>query len=149
MRILENKNHFIHEKVRLEHFANKNYFDLMKSFEIPTIQKGMESEDNSMIDWNMIPNHYQFFYNYEGSEEIISAWLKKSKLTTKNYLLTYFCSADEVIKVNIDDFVRNWNSLNFAVGFQGIVYISDDGELIMEFTDDYRHELNSNFLIKV
>lgn len=84
----------------------------------------------------------------EGCEIEISKWLSNTEIMNSPYLLTYFTSNKEIVKVKTKEFLDHWNDFNFAVGFMGIIFISDNGKLIMEFTDDHKHQLISNFSIK-
>ena len=153
MSILKNKEHYLHKKLKLEPYGEGDYFDLLYNFKIPVLKPGEESDDNSMINWKQIDTHYQFFYDYQGCESEIPQWLQHSALNQKEYVLTYFYSSveyssSEIIKIQIKDFIQYWDDLNMASGGQGMVYVSNDGKLVLEFTDDYKHHLNSNFLIK-
>jgi hypothetical protein len=53
-----------------------------------------------------------------------------------------------VIKIKTSDFIANWEEFNLATGGQGLILATEDGNLFLEFTDDWKYHLNSNFEIK-
>jgi hypothetical protein len=148
MKILQDKDHFLHERVKLELHNGQDFFKTLEGFSIPMLTVAETADDNSWINWRRIRDHHVFSYGFEGSDKIISNWLKQSKLAEKQFLLTYVKSNTEVLKVSVNDFISHWDSFNRAGGNAGMVFISDDGELIMEFTDDYKYNLHSNFSIE-
>lgn len=103
--------------------------------------------DKSIIDWHLVKNHYQFFYDYIGSEEEIKIWLLKSDLIEYEYLYTYLVHGDPIIKIKTIDFINDWEEFNIAAGWNGLILLTENAELFLEFTDDWKHHLNTNFQI--
>lgn len=73
--------------------------------------------------------------------------VKKSELVKSEYILTWLNWNDPIIKLKTVEFINNWNEV-YNASVEGMVLISLDGKLILEFTDDYKYNLNSNFEIK-
>src|SRR5689334_11360057 len=111
--MLNDKNHFLHKLVKLEFYKEGSFFGLLESFGYPLVKTGDLENEYSVIDWNLITEKFSFFYDYEGSENEISDMLKNSELIEKPYLLTYFNSDKEIVKVKTSEFIANWNSFNF------------------------------------
>lgn len=63
MRILENKDHFIHKKVNLELYREGDYFELLKSYNIPLVSSTNKESNYSLVDWEEIMPKYSFFYD--------------------------------------------------------------------------------------
>ena len=103
--------------------------------------------DHSIIDWNRLENHYQFFFDFENNELKISNWLKNSQLAKYKFLYTWLDWNDPIIKIKTSDFIQNWNEFYIA-SIEGMVLTTTDGKKYMEFTDDWKYNLNSNFEIK-
>jgi hypothetical protein len=104
-------------------------------------------EDHSQVDWKKIEKHYQFFFDYVDNEIEISDWLKESKLSQYEFVFTWLSWEDPIIRVKTTEFIENWNNVYMA-SVEGMVLTTSDGKLVLEFTDDYKYNLNSNFEIK-
>jgi hypothetical protein len=104
-------------------------------------------EDHSTINWNKANNHFQFFFDYEGNEQEIKNWLKRSELKNHEYLFTWLSWDDPIIKIKTIDFIDNWEEFNIASGWEGLILTTEDGKLFLEFTDNWKYHLNSNFEI--
>jgi len=104
--------------------------------------------DHSTIDWNKIENHFQFWFDYEGNEEEIKSWLRQSELKNYEFLFTWLAWDDPIIKIKTSDFIDSWEEFNIASGWEGLILTTEDGKLFLEFTDDWKYHLNSNFEIK-
>ena len=150
----------------MEIFKSKNYFlkDFKEIFStgISGKEDGFEKflrdkkinnsgenwdEDHSQINWKKIEKHYQFFFDYVDNEIEISDWLKESKLSQYEFVFTWLSWEDPIIKVKTTEFIENWNNVYMA-SVEGMVLTTSDGKLVLEFTDDYKYNLNSNFEIK-
>lgn len=152
MSIINNKKHFLHEHLTFLESVGKDgknggFINLLKELGIKTNGKN-KNDDNSTINWSMTENHFQFFFDYENNEEEIKMWLKKSPLTEYKTLLTWLSWEDPIIRVKTADFIENWEEFNIAGGWEGIILTTEDGKYFLEFTDDWKYNLNSNFEIK-
>ncbi|MBO6536422.1 MAG: hypothetical protein JJ966_09375 [Balneolaceae bacterium] len=105
------------------------------------------SIDHSIVNWNQVSPHFQF--NFERVEEIdLSNWLLNSRITDFQFLYTWLNYVEPIIKIRTNDFVSYWQDLNIYSGWEGLVLTTESGELFLEFTDDWKTHLNSNFQIK-
>jgi len=152
MSIINNKKHFLHEHLTsLASFGregkNGGFTDLLKEFGISCTGSDMDL-DNSIVDWSKTKNHHQFFFDYKGNEVEIKQWLKKSLLSDYDTLLTWVSWEDPIVRVKTMDFIENWEEFNIATGWEGLILTTDDGKYCLEFTDDWKYHLNSNFEIK-
>jgi hypothetical protein len=151
MRILTNKKHFLHEHLTFIESVGINGKDGgFNKFltDLGISNKGENWEiDHSTIDWNKSENHYQFFFDYENNELEIMDWLKKSELSKSEFLYTWLDWNDPIVKVKTADFIQNWNEFYIA-SVEGMILTTIDGKNFMEFTDDWKYHLNSNFEIK-
>lgn len=151
MEIFENKNHFLHshlgEMFSTEIEGKNGGFDLFLT-ELGVINSGENwNEDHSQIDWNKMKNQYQFFFDYIDNEVEIKDWLKKSELSNYEFVFTWLSWEDPIIKIKTKEFIENWEEVYFA-SVEGMILTTLDGKLVLEFTDDYKYNLNSNFEIK-
>jgi len=151
MSIINNKKHFLHEHLTflepyLQECGKGGFESLLKQLGIKVGGKGWEI-DHSTIDWNLADNHFQFSFDYENGTEIKN-WLKKSPIAHYKTLLTWLSWEDPIIRVKTTDFIENWEEFNVARGWEGIILITEDGKYYLEFTDDWKYHLNSNFEIK-
>ena len=152
MSIIDNKKHFLHEHLTfLESYGkegkNKGFEKLLKQLGIKTGGKSW-NEDHSTIDWSLIESHFQFFFDYENNEKEIEGWLKQSPISGYETLLTWLSWEDPIIRVKTTDFIEHWEKFNIAGAWEGIILITEDGKYYLEFTDDWKYHLNSNFEIK-
>lgn len=152
MTFYDDRKHFLHKHLTfLESLEregkNGGFRDLLEELGIKT---GGESwnYDHSTIDWTKIENHYQFFFDYQGNEIEIKEWLKQSPISDYDTLLTWLSWGDPIIRVKTNDFIANWEEFNIASGWEGLIMTTEDGKYFLEFTDDWKHNLNSNFEIK-
>jgi len=152
MKFFNNKKHFLHKHLSfLEAYSEEEsiggFTDLLNNLGIKT---GGESWnlDHSTIDWSQIENHFQFFFNYARNEAEIRSWLVKSPLSNYKTLLTWLSFEDPIVRVKTTDFFDNWQEFNAACGWQGLILTTEDGKYFLEFTDDWKFHLNSNFEIK-
>ena len=151
MGILTNKEHFLHkyltfiESTGIE--GKDNGFDKFLTG-LGIKNKGDSWDiDHSTIDWNKTDNHHQFFFDYADNELEIIDWLNKSDLLNYEFLYTWLDWNDPIIKVKTADFIKNWEWFYIA-SVEGMILTSVDGKKYIEFTDDWKHHLNSNFEIK-
>ena len=151
MGILNNKEHFLHEHLTFIESVGINGKDGgFNKFltDLGISNKGENWEiDHSTVDWNKSENHYQFFFDYENNELEIMDWLKKSELSKSEFLYTWLDWNDPIVKVKTADFIHNWNEFYIA-SVEGMILTTIDGKNYMEFTDDWKYHLNSNFEIK-
>jgi hypothetical protein len=54
---------------------------------------------------------------------------------------------DPIIKIKTKEFIENWEEV-YNASIEGMILTTFDGKLVIEFTDDYKFNLNSNFEIK-
>jgi hypothetical protein len=152
MSILTNKKHFLHKHLtKIESLGrkgkNNEFVHFLKELGVKTGAEN-RNEDNSLVDWNKMDNHFQFFFDYEGNKNEITQWLKESVIGKYSTLLTWLSWEDPIIRVKTSEFIENWEKFNIATGWQGLVLITEDGKFVLEFTDDWKYNLNSNFEIK-
>lgn len=107
------------------------------------------NSDHSTIDWNKITPHFQFQYDYKNNEVEIKNWLKQSDLKKHEFLYTWLSWEDPIIKIRTSDFIENWIEFNITTAYEGLRLTTENGELFLEFTDDWKYHLNSNFEIKI
>lgn len=151
MGILTNKKHFLHDCLTfiesMDIDGKDGGFDKFLT-ELGISNKGENwGIDHSTIDWNKSENQYQFFFDFENNETAITNWLEKSQLSKSKFLYTWLDWDDPIIKVKTSDFIENWNDFYIA-SVEGMVLTTVDGKNYMEFTDDWKYNLNSNFEIK-
>lgn len=103
--------------------------------------------DHSTIDWCIVDNHYQFFFDNENNRYEVENWLRKSELSEHEFLYTWLDYDDPIIKIKTDDFISNWMEFYIA-SIEGLILTTFDGSKYLEFTDDWKYHLNSNFEIK-
>ena len=152
MSFYNNPEHFLHKK--LNHLESIGIEGKGDGFTNYLNEKGIPCEgsywqkDHSKIDWNKVDNHYQFFFDYIGNENQISEFLRKSIINQYKFLETWISWEDPIVRILTKDFIENWDDFQIA-GVDGLVLISEDGKYFLEFTDDWKYHLNSNFVIKV
>lgn len=150
MKIFETKNFFLKDfkeiystKIEGKDCGFQNFLNNLK------IKNSDENwnEDHSQVDWNVMENHYQFFFDYENNEVEISDWLMKSELSKYEFVYTWLNFEDPIIMIKTSEFIKNWENVYMA-SIEGMILTTFDGKLVLEFTDDFKFNLNSNFEIK-
>lgn len=152
MSFYENPEHFLRKKLTsLESTGIPGRGDEFSRY---LTQKGIPTSgsywpiDHSMIDWDKVDHHHHFTFDYKGNENQIRESLRKSKLTQYKFLETWISWEDPIVRVLTKEFIDNWNDFQIAAN-DGLVLVSEDGKLFLEFTDDWKYHLNSNFKIKI
>lgn len=100
----------------------------------------------SWIEWTAYPNHYSFFYDFDGNEEVIRNDFRNSRLSNYENVIMNFGWRKPLLKIPMDIFVNYWYELVVITGYESVV-ITEDGKLFMEFVRRY-HDLKSNFPIR-
>lgn len=144
-----NPKHFLHEHLTFLESTGIDGKD--KGFERYLESKGIQCTKNwdsvrSVIDWTLIQNRFRFFYDYEDGEKEIQNWLANCKLKEFEFLYTWFDYNDPIVKVKTSDFIVHWEE--FLIGTEGLEFITENAELILEFTGSSNYDLWSNFEIK-
>ena len=152
MKFFNNNKHFLHQCLTFfESTGLEGKGGMFKKFlsdkRISVIGESWDI-DHSTIDWNRIDSHFQFYFDYEGNEEEIKSWLRQSELKNYEFLFTWLTLDDPIIKIKATDFIEYWEEFNIASGWEGLILTTDDGKLFLEFTDNWKYHLNSNFEIK-
>ena len=133
------------ESINLDGKEN-GFEEFLKERKIP-VSNEYWSFDHSTVNWNQVNPHFQF--NFDRVKKIdLSNWLLKSRITEFQFLYTWLNYDEPIIKFRTKDFVSNWEDLNIYSGWEGLVLTTENGELFLEFTDDWKAHLNSNFQIK-
>lgn len=102
---------------------------------------------NSLFDWEMIKPSFGFFYDYENNLKKIRHQLRLSDLNVHSFIYVETLSNIPIIKTTNHYFIENWFDFVNANAGQGLICITSDFKLLMEFTDDYKQYLFSNFKI--
>jgi hypothetical protein len=106
-----------------------------------------ENDYNCLIDWTVIDPHYSFFFDYEGCEFDITTKMRNSELHLTDSLFVETTSSNNIIKVPTEIFILNWYDFIIANQGFGSIVVSTDFKYCMEFTDDFKYFLFSNFKI--
>jgi hypothetical protein len=101
----------------------------------------------TVLNWHQ-QESYSFFYDFEGCEYIIEAYLKESSLINSQNLFIEMPADIPVIKVNTLYFISNWYDFIKANNEMGTLISSEDFKYVLEFTDDAKYLLYSNFKIQ-
>ena len=102
---------------------------------------------NSLLEWDCITPNFGFFYDYENNELDLQNRFYKSVLKDRKFLFIETTSSDPIIKVPVELFINNWEDFIVANQGMGSVLLSNDLDLCLEFTDDHKYFLFSNFKI--
>lgn len=102
---------------------------------------------NSLLDWDVISPHYLCCYDLIEIHKSIDENLIKSDLINSNFLYVETNSKNNIIIVPTNLFVKNWEDFISANQGMGSIILSIDFKYCMEFTDDYKYILHSNFKV--
>ena len=144
---MEIKNWILKKHLNNFEIISENYLPFYKDY---LISKGVIVEEDfsksqSFVNWNLYPENYKFFYDFEGCENEITQWLMNSDLSKSKKVSMDLGYNNPIIVLNTNYFINNW--YDFVVGAQyESTLASEDGKYIMEFLKGY--DLKSNFLIK-
>ncbi|MEO6832355.1 MAG: hypothetical protein ABI378_08075 [Chitinophagaceae bacterium] len=116
--------------------------------ETPFEMDSSENPYNAVFAWEKIVPSYGFFFDFVGIEELLPILLKNSSLQAHKTLLVETGSNVPIIKISTDYFVQHVIDFIDANQGMGSIIISEDLELLMEFTDDYKYYAFSNFSIQ-
>ncbi|MGJ8734597.1 MAG: hypothetical protein ACSHW4_15685 [Cellulophaga sp.] len=151
MNIFDNKKHFLHEHLTFLESTGIEGKDggFNKFLTKLGINNSRENwtDDHSTVDWNKVEKHFQFFFDYADNETEIRNWLNKSELSKSEFSYTWLDWNDPIIKVRTSDFIKNWEEF-YVASVEGFILATLDGTKYLEFTDDWKYHLNSNFEIK-
>jgi hypothetical protein len=151
MSIFNNKKHFLHQYISYIESTgidgkNGGFNQFLSELGISTIGTYWDF-DHSVIDWNNTKNHHQFYFDYIDNNAEITNFLKNSDLSNSGFLFTWLDWNDPIIKIKTIDFIENWEAF-YRASVEGMVLTTTDGKFYLEFTNDWKYHLNSNFEIK-
>lgn len=106
-----------------------------------------QNEFNTLFDWDYIKPSYSFFFDFDNNDDYIKKKLRESKLKNSSFVYIETLSDVPIIRTSTEYFIANWVDFVNANAGQGSICITDDFKLLMEFTDDFKYYLFSNFLI--
>ena len=131
---------------------NEKYPDFFIEFVKSKGYKINSNQDKirTLIDWNALDNKFTTPYFIENYRELIKNGLINSAFGKQNSkVLVEFGPNEPMIKTTSKYFIENWDDFILDYGTLGTTLITEDGNLLMEFTDDTYYLLYSNFPIKV
>ncbi|WP_264559110.1 hypothetical protein [Flavobacterium sp. N2270] len=137
---LEN-NWFVKENSKEIEVLKIDIYDFLNDSLIPY------NEFITFLDWSNIDNSFENYYDFINNETIIRNALIKSQLNKFEKLIIHIEYDAKLIRVNTDFFVNNWSKFNACNGFTGFVVFTDDKKIFLEFSDDSKSLLYSNFKI--
>lgn len=105
--------------------------------------------DNALFDWDAVSSHHVFFYDFPNNEKTIADLFKKSELTKNGDVLIQRQSDLPVIKTGNLYFIENWYDLTRGIVGLGSIVVTENYKLLLEFTDDAKYLLHSNFSINL
>ena len=152
MSFYNNEKHFLHEYLtQVESLdmegGNNGFESYLKNLGIQVDNSQWEI-DHSIINWPNTENFHQFYFDFEGSEKEISNWLEESPISKYSNIITWLDYKDPIIRIQTSQFINHWEKLNVACAWSGLIATTEDGKCFLEFTDDWKCHLNSNFQIK-
>lgn len=103
---------------------------------------------NSVFKWDSIIPSYSFFYDFEGIEEALPMFFHKSLLCAQKDILVETSSELPILRMTTSYFSDNCMDFIDANHGMGSIAITGNEKLLLEFTDDCKHMLFSNFKIK-
>ncbi|UKN00186.1 hypothetical protein K6119_10625 [Paracrocinitomix mangrovi] len=144
-----NPKHFLHE--HLTFLESTGIEGKNSGFENFFAKKGVQynknwDQERTILDWNGIKK-FQFFYDYEGEENVIREWLRNSELKNFEHLYTWFDYNDPIVKIKTSDLIEYWEEFTIA-SVEGLAFVSENGEIFLEFTQSPHYFCISNFEIK-
>lgn len=117
----------------------------LEKLQIPKKYNQYLNRAETYIDWDSIPKHYTFFFDYEGWEERVKIWLENSLIGKQPKLIITYGNSEPVVKIPTSFFLEDWEGFFASTKWQTLIF-SEDFKLIMEVSRDYY--LHSNFIIK-
>ena len=131
--------------------VNMTGYELMEKINAETSFKTdtLDNDFNAVFDWKMIKPHYSFFFDFVGNDSVLPALFRKSKLSEHSHLLIETTSSLPILRISTEYFIDHCLDFIDANSGMGSVIITDDYKLLMEFTDDWKYTLFSNFKIKL
>ncbi|RYG52223.1 MAG: hypothetical protein EOO01_06955 [Chitinophagaceae bacterium] len=106
-----------------------------------------ENAYNSLFAWDRIQPSFNFFYDFPENENRIKELLNSSLLVSTKWLYVETLSTIPILKVSTRYFIEHWIDFVNANAGQGSYCLSEDKRLLLEFTDDSKYHLFSNFPI--
>lgn len=103
---------------------------------------------DTLFAWDKINNSHNFFFKYIDCEIDIITHLYKSKLIEHDIVLVDTAPKMPMIETSAIFFIEHWFDFALANKGMGSFVITKNYELLIEFTDDARYMLYSNFKIK-
>lgn len=147
--MLEIKNWKLKEldgKFEIVHDQSKDYkYSLLDKMDFP-LSKNLTGLDRkeTIIDWKKVANYHSFFFDGENDEDFIRRSLRASDLNEYNHLIIPYRPKEPVVKVKVEDFLKDWEGFVRSTLWETIIH-TEDLNLIIEISRDYF--MHSNFKI--
>lgn len=129
-------------------FTDFSYEEFRKKIFNETLFKPNMKNEETIFNWNEIMPNYSFFFDFEGKEKEIAEQMRNSQLIIYPKVYIETSANTPVIEVDTAYYINNWNDFERANSGMGIFVVTKGFELLMEFTDDAKYLLFSNFKIK-
>jgi hypothetical protein len=100
--------------------------------------------DYTIIDWDIMPEHYYFYFDGKTDEDFIRRSLINSELKEYEYLIITYGYNQPAVKVRISDFFKDWEGFIRSTLWESTMF-TNDYKLIIEVSKKYY--LHSNFKI--
>jgi hypothetical protein len=147
---MKNENFWLYKK----HKENIEYTDfypneLTDRIKLNTQFKlaSLENDYNTLFDWKGIKPCYNFFFDFDGNDIAVRDSLRKSQLNSSGFIYIETQSDVPIIKTSKQYFIENWIDFINANTGQGSFCITSDFKLLLEFTDDRKYHVFSNFFV--
>ncbi len=134
------------EKLEIIHPISQNYKnELLENLKLPMGTFEKINRSNSEIDWSLMEDHYTFFFDYQGDENMIKKSLMNSELSKYESLIIFYGWNEPTIKIPTSLFIDDWEGFLRSTKYQTLIF-SEDYKFVLEVTRDY--QMHSNFIIR-
>lgn len=116
----------------------------LRSMKAPLRNNESYHRGETFVDWNRVDPYFKFFFDREGWEDLIQAFLSKSKLAESDNVELTYLHDKLVIKIPVHTFIDDWEGFIRSTLYNGLIFLNDQN-CFVEFSRDYY--LHSNFEI--
>lgn len=118
---------------------------ILNQLQIPTSDNYSVDRSGTSINWNLISDYYNFFFDYENSEKQVKDFLKDSDISKSEHLIILYGWNEPVIKIPTKIFLNDWEGFIRSTLWETIIF-NENFKLIIEVSRDFY--MHSNFIIK-